>query len=88
MRRKKVSVLILLIITLLVLPSFTKTKHVNIWLIGDSTMAWKKPERAPESGWGEGLKFFAKEYTEIHNHAASSRSTRSIIAQKRWEKGT
>ncbi len=63
----------------------SKTEPTNIWMIGDSTMAWKKPSRAPESGWGEGLKTFIKETATIHNHAASGRSTLSFINEGRWQ---
>lgn len=64
----------------------TKSKEsVDIWLIGDSTMARKSVSRNPESGWGEGLKEFFGDKAKIHNHAASGRSTRSFITEKRWE---
>lgn len=60
-------------------------KPVDVWLIGDSTMARKSASRNPESGWGEGLKEFFTEKATIHNHAASGRSTKSFITEKRWE---
>ncbi|MCW3807117.1 rhamnogalacturonan acetylesterase [Plebeiibacterium marinum] len=63
----------------------TSQKNTSIWLIGDSTMAWKKPSRAPESGWGEGLKLFTNEQATIHNHAASGRSSLSFINEGRWQ---
>ncbi|WP_218918723.1 rhamnogalacturonan acetylesterase [Rufibacter tibetensis] len=47
-------------------------------------MAWKKPERDPESGWGEGLKQLVNEKATVRNHAASGRSSRSFVAEKRW----
>ena len=72
-------------VLLLTLPSFSGKKKVNIWMIGDSTMAQKKPERAPESGWGEAMKQLVTDKALVHNHAASGRSSRSFIAQKRWE---
>lgn len=49
-------------------------------------MAWKKPERNPESGWGEGLQQFFREDVKIHNHAASGRSSRSFVSEGRWQK--
>src|SRR5690606_39173143 len=63
---------------------FPDETPVNIWLVGDSTMAWKKPERHPESGWGEGLKGLVRENARIYNHAASGRSTKSFINEGRW----
>lgn len=64
--------------------AFAPVKETNIWLIGDSTMAWKKPERDPESGWGEGLKQLVNSKATVHNHAASGRSARSFVTEKRW----
>lgn len=74
-----------LVIFLLFFSSFSRERKVNIWMIGDSTMALKKPERAPESGWGEGLKLFVNRKAVVHNHAASGRSTKSFISEQRWQ---
>nr|WP_321408167.1 hypothetical protein [uncultured Carboxylicivirga sp.] len=52
-----------------------RPKSVDIWMVGDSLMAWKKPSRNPESDWGEGMKLFVNDYATIHNLAASGRST-------------
>jgi lysophospholipase L1-like esterase len=67
------------------LIAFTPVKKSNIWMIGDSTMARKKPERDPESGWGEGLKHFVSDKAVVHNVAASGRSTKSFVAEKKWQ---
>jgi lysophospholipase L1-like esterase len=65
--------------------AFAPKKKINVWLIGDSTMAWKKPQNDPESGWGEGLKHFINGSATVHNHAASGRSTKSFVNEKRWQ---
>jgi lysophospholipase L1-like esterase len=70
---------------LIAVMAFAPKKKVNVWLIGDSTMAWKKPENDPESGWGEGLKLFFYNNAIVHNHAASGRSTKSFVSEKRWQ---
>ncbi|MEO6733561.1 MAG: rhamnogalacturonan acetylesterase [Ferruginibacter sp.] len=70
---------------LVALMAFNAKKKINVWLIGDSTMAWKKPQNEPESGWGEGLKHFINSRAIVHNHAASGRSTKSFIDEKRWQ---
>ena len=54
-------------------------------MIGDSTMASKKPERKPESGWGVEFAQFVKNGVVVKNKAASGRSTKSFIAEKRWK---
>ena len=75
--------LFMTLFVLLFLNDAPKSK-ISIWMIGDSTMAWKKPERAPGSGWGEGLKQFVLGNASIHNHAASGRSSLSFIDEGRW----
>lgn len=84
-KMRKALIGFVLIFGILMSMSFVKAKKVHIWMIGDSTMAWKSPVRAPESGWGEGLKCFAGSLAEVHNHAASGRSTLSFIKEGRWQ---
>ncbi len=76
---------LLLSTLLLLLVSSPGRGKVNIWMIGDSTMAWKKPERAPESGWGVELGLFINDKATLHNHAASGRSSKSFVDEKRWQ---
>lgn len=57
----------------------------NVYLIGDSTMAEKKADKRPETGWGEKLPLFFEAGIKFENHARNGRSTRSFIAEKRWE---
>ncbi|PTN05918.1 rhamnogalacturonan acetylesterase [Mangrovibacterium marinum] len=70
---------------ILLLVSCREQRATHIWLVGDSTMAWKKPSRAPESGWGEGLKLYVTGRATVHNHAASGRSTKSFLDEGRWQ---
>lgn len=58
---------------------------VVIYLAGDSTMAEKTAEARPETGWGEKLsKYFDDSAVHIENHAKNGRSTRSFLAEGRW----
>ena len=58
----------------------------TIYGIGDSTMANKtKPEENPERGWGQMLPLFFNDNITIDNRAQNGRSTRSFIAEKRWD---
>lgn len=82
---KKIRLTTLLIIIVLASFAFITPPKTNIWLIGDSTMAAKKPERKPESGWGVSLANFVNDKAVVHNHAASGRSTLSFIKEGRWE---
>jgi lysophospholipase L1-like esterase len=59
----------------------------RLHLAGDSTLATK--ERAtpnPEYGWGEMLPRFFRDAATIVNHAANGRSTKSFLAEGRWQR--
>lgn len=70
---------------LLVLSACKEKKIVNIYCIGDSTMANKKPEVFPETGWCQALPAFLDESAKVHNHAVNGRSSKSFIDQGRWQ---
>lgn len=83
---KKKFRLLAISIVVIVLFSFQKANPVSIWMVGDSTMAAKKAERYPESGWGVALADYVTDKAKVHNHAASGRSTLSFINEGRWKK--
>ncbi|HVQ36329.1 MAG TPA: rhamnogalacturonan acetylesterase [Pyrinomonadaceae bacterium] len=61
-------------------------QQITIFLAGDSTMAAKLPNKRPETGWGEELQnFFDASKVNVENHAQNGRSTRSFIAENRWQ---
>lgn len=57
----------------------------QVLLAGDSTMS-NKPLDLPERGWGMALGAFFKEGVAVKNHAMNGRSTRSFLAEGRWQK--
>jgi pectinesterase len=59
---------------------------ITVFLAGDSTMAEKLPTKRPETGWGELLQsFFDERQVRVENHAQNGRSTRTFIAENRWQ---
>ncbi len=59
---------------------------ITVFLAGDSTLAEKRAEKRPETGWGEFLQgYFDAEKVKIENHAQNGRSTRTFIAENRWQ---
>jgi DNA sulfur modification protein DndE len=63
-----------------------RTQPVTVWLVGDSTMAPKQPDKRPETGWGEALQAcFDSSEVRIANRAVNGRSTRSFVAEGRWK---
>jgi lysophospholipase L1-like esterase len=68
------------------LSAQAKRRPITIYLAGDSTMAQKLPAKRPETGWGEMLgKFFRDGKVIIENRAQNGRSTRTFIAENRWQ---
>ena len=58
----------------------------TVFLAGDSTMAAKRPEKRPETGWGEFLQqHFDESRVRVDNHAQNGRSTRTFISEGRWQ---
>lgn len=60
-------------------------KPFTIYTIGDSTMANKKPEVYPETGWCQVLPAFFDTTVTVKNHAVNGRSTKSFIDEGRWK---
>lgn len=56
-----------------------------LYLVGDSTMA-SYPATRPVHGWGQELPQFLRSGLTVRNHAASGRSSKSYIAEGRWDK--
>ncbi|KAF2079897.1 rhamnogalacturonan acetylesterase [Flavobacterium sharifuzzamanii] len=77
---KKYIILVFLITTV----SFAQ--KTTLYCIGDSTMANKKdPDKNPEHGWAQVLQPFFKDDIVVVNKAVNGRSTKSFIAEKRWD---
>lgn len=64
----------------------SRNKPIKLFLVGDSTMADKNsPEDNPERGWGMVLPSFFNDKVVIENHARNGRSTKTFIAEGRWD---
>lgn len=65
---------------------WAQSKPFTIFLAGDSTCAAKAEDKRPETGWGEMLqKHFDTKKVVVDNRAANGRSTKSFLAEKRWD---
>jgi len=77
---------LLYLFLVILLYAFLCEKHpVVIYMIGDSTMANKPLEDNPERGWGMMLQDFFDRTVTVENHAMNGRSTRSFLAENRWQ---
>jgi len=77
-----------LFVLVLLLSAFQKKQDrpITIFMIGDSTMANKVPERYPETGWGQVFGQFFIDKVIVDNHAFNGRSSKSFIDEGRWDK--
>jgi len=74
------------IIILFFLAGFApREKRTTVWLIGDSTMADKEIKAYPETGWGMPFEQFFDSTVTVDNRAKNGRSTKSFIAEGRWD---
>lgn len=73
-------VLVLFTMTSCILPD----DRVTIWMIGDSTMCYYEPARAPLTGWGTPFAGFFDSSVQVENKARGGRSTRTFISENRW----
>ncbi|MFK8164061.1 MAG: rhamnogalacturonan acetylesterase [Lewinella sp.] len=55
-----------------------------IYLVGDSTIAEKRADKRPETGWGEKLKQYFNDNVIVKNHAVNGRSSKSFRDEGRW----
>ncbi|WP_367221539.1 rhamnogalacturonan acetylesterase, partial [Marinilabilia sp.] len=75
-----------LFILFLVFAGCTNRPVYNVYLAGDSTMADKKPDAYPETGWGQVFpEFFDSTKVDFENHARNGRSSKSFIYEGRWD---
>ncbi|MCC3157489.1 rhamnogalacturonan acetylesterase [Hymenobacter sp. 15J16-1T3B] len=74
---------------LLLLAAFTAPpappKKLKLYLIGDSTIAQKVRQTFPETGWGMPLGTFFDTTVVVDNRAQNGRSTRTFLAENRWQ---
>lgn len=77
----------LLVFTALIsFTSFTPAeKKIKVYLIGDSTIANKQVKAYPETGWGTPFTYFFDESVVVDNRAQNGRSTKSFLAENRWQ---
>src|SRR5215212_1585581 len=74
-----------LVLTAVMAFSFPPKKKIKVWLIGDSTMSKKETKTFPETGWGMPFIYFFDSTVEIDNRAMNGRSTKSFMAENRWQ---
>ena len=75
-----------LLAVLLLAPAAWAKEPVTVFIAGDSTAANKAENKRPETGWGEQLqKRFDERKVRVDNRALNGRSTKTFIAEGRWQ---
>jgi len=71
----------------LLLMSFTLSppRKIKVYLIGDSTMCLYPTKQFPINGWGMPFANYFDEGVTIDNRAKGGRSTRTFLAENRWQ---
>ena len=77
--------LLILLLSMVFVGQPDQQDTIQLFTIGDSTMANKKAEVFPETGWGQVLPQFFDDQVVVHNHARNGRSTKSFIDEGRWK---
>jgi len=86
MRCKTLRPAFTLLFIALLAPAALGQGTITVFLAGDSTMAPKLETKRPETGWGEHLqKHFDERRVRVDNRAMNGRSTRTFIAENRWQ---
>lgn len=75
----------MLIFAVAIISCSEQQKPIDVYMIGDSTMANKKENKYPETGWGQVLDSFLIEKATVKNHAVNGRSSKSFIDEGRWQ---
>ena len=83
----KRAILFFVALSCVVLTAVAQTNRITVHMIGDSTMANKPVIPAnPERGWGQMLQMYFKDSIRVENYAQNGRSTKTFIAEGRWDK--
>ncbi len=60
-------------------------KKTKVYLIGDSTMSEKDVHKYPETGWGMPFRYCFDSTVTVINKAVNGRSSKSFLAENRWQ---
>ena len=83
--KKKILLMSMLVTLLLGCITAYGIDYTNIYLVGDSVTKEYDSAAAPMTGWGQKFAQFLPDTALVHNHAESGRSTKSFIAEGRFD---
>ena len=59
---------------------------MKIFMMGDSTMKYNNILTYPQTGWGQVVELFVNEGVRVIDYAENGRSTKSFIAEGRFQR--
>ncbi len=74
------------VVSLIICTSCSSGKMIGVYTIGDSTMAIKKEDKRPETGWAEKLSLYLDKSAKVYDHGLNGRSSKSFIREGEWDK--
>lgn len=83
---QRMKTVFILLLTGLLVAFRPAGEPMQVFLIGDSTMADKPNPEDPERGWGQYFPACFDASVRVQNHAVNGRSTKSFISEGRWTK--
>lgn len=83
MRKAYLLLLFFPVLTAFLVPE--DPSKTRVYLVGDSTMADKDSHKYPETGWGMPFRYFFDTTVVVLNRAVNGRSTKSFLAENRWQ---
>lgn len=82
----RTKVLFVSVICALLAIACAEQKPLNVYMIGDSTMADRyDTTETPERGWAQVFPTFLNPKVTVYNHAKNGRSTKSFLDEGRWQ---
>lgn len=73
-------------LTLVTTPALATRPGDTILLAGDSTLSDYEADHYPQAGWGMMLRCAVGPEMRVLNHATAGRSTRTFLAEGRWDR--
>jgi len=68
----------------LLIATALPAKHINVYMIGDSTMCLYDTDRLPLTGWGMPFADYFDSSVTIKDEAKGGRSTRTFLSENHW----
>lgn len=77
-------VILYFILLIALMAFYSDQQKITVYMMGDSTMSIKSPNKFPETGWGMAFSQKVNENVTVINKARDGRSTKLFINEGIW----